>query len=71
MAHLRQLQQDFAARTVAIVTHAEIVRSLVLRATNASIDDYHRIEISPASLTTLSMDGPAIRVTTLNERVGV
>jgi broad specificity phosphatase PhoE len=70
MAHLRQLQQDFAARTVAIVTHAEIVRSLVLRAIDAPIDDYHRIEISPASLTTLSMDGPEIRVTTLNERVG-
>jgi broad specificity phosphatase PhoE len=70
MAHLRELQQHFAARTVAIVTHAEIVRSLVLRAMNAPIDDYHRIEISPASLTTLSMDGPELRVTTLNERVG-
>jgi broad specificity phosphatase PhoE len=70
MAHLRQLQQDFTARTVAIVTHAEIVRSLVLRAIDAPIDDYHRIEISPASLTTLSMDGPEIRVTMLNERVG-
>ena len=70
MAHLRELQQHFAARTVAIVTHAEIVRSLVLRAMNAPIDDYYRIEISPASLTTLSMDGPEIRVTTLNEQVG-
>jgi broad specificity phosphatase PhoE len=71
MAHLRQLQQDFAARTVAIVTHAEIVRSLVLRATNAPIDDYHRIEISPASLTTFSMDGPELLVATLNERISI
>jgi broad specificity phosphatase PhoE len=71
MAHLRQLQQDFVASTVAIVTHAEIVRSLVLHAMNAPIDDYHRIEISPASLTTFSMDGPELRLTTLNERVSI
>jgi len=55
LAHFRKLEHTFGDRTIAIVTHAEVIRSVVLLALQASIDDYHRFEIGPASLTWLTV----------------
>jgi broad specificity phosphatase PhoE len=67
MTHFRKLQQTVDG-TVVIVTHAEVIRSVVLLALQSPIEDYRRIDISPASLTMLSLDGTQLRLDRLNER---
>jgi broad specificity phosphatase PhoE len=54
---------------VVIVTHAEVIRSLVLLASGAPIDDYQHIEIAPASMTMLSMRADALQLASVNEQV--
>jgi probable phosphoglycerate mutase len=54
VAHLRKLEHTAGDRTIAIVTHAEIIRSVVLLALQAPIDEYRRFEIAPASLTRMT-----------------
>ena len=43
LAHFRKLEQTFDAETIAIVTHAEVIRSVVLLALQAPIDEYSSI----------------------------
>jgi len=68
MMHFRKLQQIAGDATVAIVTHADVIRAVVLLALQAPIDDYYRLDISPASMTMLNVDGTQLRLGSLNER---
>lgn len=68
MSHFRKLQQTAGDSTVAIVTHAEVIRAVVQLALQSPIEDYRRIDISPASLTKLSIEGTQLRLDRLNER---
>jgi broad specificity phosphatase PhoE len=69
LAHFRKLEQVVEEETIVIVTHAEVIRSAVLLALQAPIDDYHRIEIGPASLTRLTVEGSQLRLDSVNERI--
>jgi broad specificity phosphatase PhoE len=68
MTHFRRLQQTVGDGTVAIVTHPEVIRSIVLLALQAPIEDYRRIDLSAASLTMLTVEGTQLRLDSLNER---
>ena len=68
LAHFRKLEQMFAKETIAIVTHAEVIRSIVLLALGASLDDYARYDILPASITRLTVEGTQLRLDSVNER---
>ena len=68
MAHIRKLAHTFEAQTIAIVTHASVIRSVVLLAMQAPIDEYRNLEISPASLTRLTFHDAQLRIESLNER---
>lgn len=68
LTHFRKLAQMFDQETIAIVTHAEVIRSVVLLALRAPIDDYYRFEIEPASVTRLNVDGSQLRLDSVNER---
>jgi broad specificity phosphatase PhoE len=58
----------FDEETIVIVTHAEVIRSVVLHALQAPIDDYSRFEIGAASLTRLTVEGAQLRIESVNER---
>ena len=62
VAHFRKLEHTFGDRTIAIVTHAEVIRSVVLLALQASIDEYRQVEIAPASLTWLTVEATQLRL---------
>ena len=64
LAHFRKLEQTLGDRTIAIVTHAEVIRSVVLLALQAPIDDYRRFEIGPASLTWLTVVDTQLKIET-------
>jgi broad specificity phosphatase PhoE len=69
LAHFRKLQQEFDAETIVIVTHEEVIRSVVLVALQAPIDDYSRFAIGPASMTRLTVEGSQLRLDSVNERI--
>jgi probable phosphoglycerate mutase len=68
LLHFHKLEQTFDNETIAIVTHAEVIRSIVLLASQMSIDDYSRVEILPASLTRICVAGSQLRLDSVNER---
>jgi broad specificity phosphatase PhoE len=67
LAHFRRLEQLFDHQPIAIVTHLEVIRSVVLLALQASLDEYSRFEIAPASLTRLTVEGTELRLDSVNE----
>jgi broad specificity phosphatase PhoE len=69
VAHLQYLGSHCKDPAVVIVTHAEVIRSLVLLATGAPIDDYPSVEIAPASMTLLSVRRSALQLASVNEQV--
>jgi broad specificity phosphatase PhoE len=68
-SHFRKLEQALDGETVVIVTHEEVIRSVVLLALQAPIDDYSRFAIGPASLTRLTVEGSQLRLDSVNERI--
>jgi len=62
LAHFRKLEHTVGDKTIAIVTHAEVIRAVVLLALQAPIDDYHRFEIGPASLTRLTVEDTQLKL---------
>ena len=69
LAHFHHLEMHCEEECVVIVTHAEVIRSLVLLATGAPADDYMSIEIAPASMTMLSVRGDTLQLAKVNEQV--
>ena len=65
--HLAALVESCAGATLVLVTHAEIIRSVVLYCLGAPARDYLRIAIDPASVTRLSAGTEGMRVEAVNE----
>ena len=54
--------------TIALVTHADVIRTAVLYIAGSSLDFWQRFEISPASITAVSVSGSAFRLLYVNYR---
>jgi broad specificity phosphatase PhoE len=67
--YLSGLQNACASSIVVIVTHAELIRAVLLHWQGAPLEDYWRLEISPASLTTLAVHGTEVKIEGVNERI--
>ncbi len=61
---LRQIHPDAA---VLIVSHGDVIRAALLFALGMPLDFYSRIEIAPASISTVRIEDAGIRVLALNE----
>jgi broad specificity phosphatase PhoE len=66
--HLHRLQAAFPNRTIALVTHGEVIRSTLLWILDLPASAYSRIEISPSSISTLLWRNGAFTVYSVNER---
>ena len=53
--------------TVALVTHSDVVKAVVMAALGLSLDRHDRLAVDPASVTTLHVFGDYMRVVRLNE----
>jgi broad specificity phosphatase PhoE len=67
IGHLRRLHEEHPGRTIAAVTHAEVLRAALMYCLDAPLDDYMRYAIDPASCTTISMSNGDIVVHGINE----
>ncbi|MFS0848003.1 histidine phosphatase family protein [Novosphingobium panipatense] len=52
------------------VTHCDVIRAVVAHVLGLATDRIFMIDCDPASLTTLSIEGGAVRLVTLNRRAG-
>jgi broad specificity phosphatase PhoE len=69
MRHLYQISSDRPDARVVVVSHAEVIRAALLHALNLSLDDFWLLEIAPASVSTLVIEGHRAEVARMNERL--
>lgn len=67
--HLEQLRSERDDGTIAIASHAEPIRAALLHYSGTDLDQFHSIEIDPASVSTLTADKTGIRIARINQRV--
>jgi broad specificity phosphatase PhoE len=67
--HLYQLASDCPDARVVVVSHAEVIRAALLHVLNLPLDDFWRIEIAPASVSTLVVEDGRAEITRVNERL--
>jgi probable phosphoglycerate mutase len=53
---------------VVVVSHGDVIRAALLFVLGMPLDFYSRIEVGTASISTIAIDGAALRVTAVNER---
>jgi broad specificity phosphatase PhoE len=67
IAQILERYQSQKDTTVAVVTHGDVVRALLLLVLGMSIDHIHRIEAAPASVSEILIRRSELRVRTVNE----
>jgi broad specificity phosphatase PhoE len=55
---------------VALVSHADVIKAALLGVLHLSLDEYHRFEISPASVSVVAQEGGYGRVLLMNGNGG-
>src|SRR5947209_11097670 len=65
---LLELHARHPDETIAVVSHGDVIRAVLVFALGMPLDFYHRIEVSQGSINTLRIEPNAIRVVAINER---
>jgi broad specificity phosphatase PhoE len=68
VAALLELNERHLHETVVLVSHGDVIRSVLLFALGMPLDFYNRIEIGQGSISTINIGASGIRVPTLGER---
>ena len=68
LEQLRELREEHPGRCIVVVTHSEVIRSMVLYWLEAPIESYHRLVISPASWTRVSIGDWGVRIEGINQQ---
>lgn len=66
--HLHRMHAAFPSGTIAIVTHAEVIRSALLWILQMPVTAYQKLEISPSSITIVCFRNGDFTVQSVNER---
>lgn len=68
---LREIMEPHIDReedvTIAVVSHGDVIRSLLVLLLGMPLDNIHRMEVAPASLNEIVFDGPYARVIRINQ----
>jgi probable phosphoglycerate mutase len=67
--HLNKIAASLPDGHVALCSHAEVIRAIVLHALKLPLDDFHRVDIALATISTLAMDRDGAAVIALNQPV--
>ena len=67
--HIDALRRTHDDGRIAVVSHGDVIRAAVLYYLGVSIADFDRVEIDPASITTLVVGDWGARIVAMNERV--
>lgn len=66
-AHIERTARENPGGAVAMVTHCDVIRAVVVRVLGLSLDNIHDFEIGPASVSRLEIGSWGTRVLSLNE----
>ena len=66
---LGELRNEHPRATLILVTHAEVIRTLVMSWLGLSPDEFNQMPIAPASITTVAFDSDQPRIQELNMQV--
>lgn len=64
---IEKLQIQFKNKTVAVVSHSDLIKSAIMYYLGMNLDNFHRIEISTASISILEIYDEIARVLVLNK----
>jgi broad specificity phosphatase PhoE len=67
--HVRRVAASRPDGHVALCSHAEVIRAIVLQALKFPLDDFHRVEIAPATISTLTVGRDRIAIIAVNQPV--
>jgi probable phosphoglycerate mutase len=67
VAELEYLSSEHPEQTIAVVSHADVLKAAVAYAIGLHLDLFQRLVIAPASLTVLDLDGLMPRLLCLND----
>jgi probable phosphoglycerate mutase len=65
---LFELRRTHPEGTVVVVSHGDVIRAALLFVLGMPLDFYNRLEVATGSISTIAIDGAALRVTAVNER---
>lgn len=67
VAGIEKLRVHYSEKTVAIISHADLIKSAIAYYSGISLDMIQRIEISPASVSIVELYDETARIVLLNE----
>jgi probable phosphoglycerate mutase len=68
VAAVIELNERHLHETVVLVSHGDVIRSVLVFALGMPLDFYNRIEIAQGSISTIRIDASGIRILALSER---
>src|SRR5215216_1646790 len=68
LRHLDRLQAEKPNKNLVLVSHAEVIRAALLHFLGIALDGFARVEIAPASISTLLLNGSGAQVIGCNDR---
>jgi broad specificity phosphatase PhoE len=69
MAHVNSIAAAAPEGRVAVVSHAEVIRAIVMNVLRIPLDEFHRVEIAPGSVSTVAIDRGDPTIVSLNQPV--
>lgn len=69
LRHILHTNHDRRGGRILMVTHAEVIRAVLLHCLGFSLDEFRRIEILPSSVSTLVVDDRGSDLTVVNGRI--
>ena len=67
LAAIARLAARHAGDTIAIVSHADVVRFALLHYTGRPLDLFHRIDVDPASVSAVTLSAAGVQVLYVND----
>jgi broad specificity phosphatase PhoE len=67
IGHMQLLAKSHPDCTNVLVSHADVIRAIVLIGLGASLDHFWKLTISPASITRVTLEDTALKFDTINE----
>jgi probable phosphoglycerate mutase len=67
--HLNTVAASLPDGHIALFSHAEVIRAIVLHALRLPLDDYQRLDIAPATISTISVGRGGTELIALNQLV--
>lgn len=65
---LSELHARHPGETVAAVSHADVIRAALMHYAGRSLDEWHQLEIAPASVSAVRLDGTGGEILYMNHR---